>query len=238
MPATLSLNVIDIARPCPADWDAMHGNDQVRFCDHCQLNVYNLSQMTRSAAEQLLIEKEGHLCVRLYRRMDGTVITRDCEGAWKLAVKKLSRLAALSCAAVLSGLFAPFGLSDQQAMAAGTEPSMPVKLAERWIRSLSAPAAPPVAMAGAVQPMLTGKPAPSTQPAVDPEMRQVEQGDVVGARQNGRSVSTTDPAIDSADHPAAEIVVTDCSATAGSAAWPCRSRSPSPAHRRGRWPTW
>jgi len=174
MPATLSLNVIDIARPCPADWDAMHGDERVRFCDHCQLNVYNLSEMSRPAAEKLLIEKEGHLCVRLYRRMDGTVITRDCEGAWKLAVKKLSRLAAMSCAAVLGGLFAPLGLSDQQAMAAGSEPSAPVKLAQKLIETLNPqPVAGNVVMMGGPRPMV-GKPAPSTQPGAC----LVEQGDV------------------------------------------------------------
>jgi hypothetical protein len=175
MPTTLSLDVIDIPRPCPADWTAMHGNDQVRFCDHCKLNVYNLSEMTRPQAERLLIEKEGHACVRLYRRMDGTVITRDCEGAWKLAMKKLSRFAALSCAAVLSGIFAPFGLNDQTAVASGTsEPSYPVQIAKRWIVSLQNPPVPAagLAVAGGLRAPIAIQGdvavAPATQPACDP----------------------------------------------------------------------
>jgi len=168
MPTTISLDVIDIPRPCPADWNEMHGTDQVRFCDHCKLNVYNLSEMTRPQAERLLIEKEGHLCARLYRRLDGTVITRDCEGAWKFARRKLSRWAALSCAAVLSGLFAPFGVSDQQAIASGVnEPSLPVQLARRWIASLQTPVSMPmgdIAIAGGIG----AAPVPSTQPTTQP----------------------------------------------------------------------
>lgn len=163
-----SLNVIDIPRPCPADWTAMHGNDQVRFCDHCKLNVYNLSEMTRPQAEKLLLEKEGHLCVRLYRRMDGTVITADCDGAWKLARKRLSRLVALSCAAVLGGIFAPFGLNDRTAMAAGvSDMPFPVKMVGKWIMQLQNPpiAAPANPVAGGIKAPM-GEICPTTQPVM------------------------------------------------------------------------
>ena len=34
--------------------------------------------MTREAAEALVRAKEGDLCVRYYRRADGTVLTADC----------------------------------------------------------------------------------------------------------------------------------------------------------------
>ncbi len=178
MQTNYSLNVIDIARPCPADWTAMHGNDQVRYCDHCKLNVYNLSEMTRPQAERLLLAKEGHLCIRLYRRMDGTVITSDCEGAWKLAKKRLSRLVALSCAAVLGGLFGPFGVSDQKAMASGNSNlPLPVKIAQKWIAQLQNPKvdAPIKAAGGAAPaPVAMGDIAvcPTTQP---------EQGNVAEA---------------------------------------------------------
>ena len=76
--AAVSLEVIDIARPCPADWNEMRGDDRVRFCAHCSLHVYSLSAMTRQEGEALVREKEGRLCVRLYQRQDGTVITNDC----------------------------------------------------------------------------------------------------------------------------------------------------------------
>ncbi|HEY2746260.1 MAG TPA: hypothetical protein VGL86_16610 [Polyangia bacterium] len=72
------LESIRIAMPCSADWDDMSGNERVRFCGKCEKNVYNLSAMSRDEGEALVREKEGRLCVRLYQRADGTVITNDC----------------------------------------------------------------------------------------------------------------------------------------------------------------
>src|ERR1019366_8474260 len=69
---------ITIAAPCPASWNKMKGDEQVRHCDQCEQNVYNLSEMSAAEAVDLIQKKEGHLCVRLYRRTDGTVITSDC----------------------------------------------------------------------------------------------------------------------------------------------------------------
>lgn len=56
----------------------MVGNDKVRFCNTCSLNVYNLSAMTRDEAQGVLDAAPGRLCVRFYRREDGRVLTRDC----------------------------------------------------------------------------------------------------------------------------------------------------------------
>jgi hypothetical protein len=50
----------------------------VRFCDGCQKRVYNLSALCQAEAEGLLRAHEGHLCVRYYRRHDGTILTADC----------------------------------------------------------------------------------------------------------------------------------------------------------------
>jgi hypothetical protein len=73
------LEDIRIASPCSASWDDMKGDDRVRFCGSCEKNVYNLSAMPRGDAEALLREREGEVCVRLFRRADGTVITgEDC----------------------------------------------------------------------------------------------------------------------------------------------------------------
>ncbi len=68
-----------VASPCPASWEAMSGDDKVRFCGECKLNVYNLSEMSKTEAEKLLRNHEGdRLCIRLYLRADGTIITQDC----------------------------------------------------------------------------------------------------------------------------------------------------------------
>ena len=46
MAAKNFLNNVTIHSPCTADWNSMIGNDQVRFCEHCSLEVHNLSLMT------------------------------------------------------------------------------------------------------------------------------------------------------------------------------------------------
>ncbi len=72
------LDDIRVASPCHERWDAMTGDEQSRFCGSCRKNVYNLSAMTREAAEALVRSREGELCVRYFRRTDGTILTADC----------------------------------------------------------------------------------------------------------------------------------------------------------------
>jgi hypothetical protein len=72
------LDQIRVATPCTADWDEMAGDGYVRFCARCQLNVYDLSSITRLEAEALVRDSEGRQCVRFYRRSDGTMVTSDC----------------------------------------------------------------------------------------------------------------------------------------------------------------
>jgi len=69
---------LTVATPCQASWESMKGNDRVRLCEHCQLQVYNLSALTQKAAEDLIVRSEDRLCVRLYQRADGTFMTADC----------------------------------------------------------------------------------------------------------------------------------------------------------------
>lgn len=80
--ARLHLPVLDnirVASPCAESWEAMSGDARVRHCQRCNQNVYNLSEMTRDEAQALLVEKEGKLCARYFRRkQDGTILTRDC----------------------------------------------------------------------------------------------------------------------------------------------------------------
>lgn len=73
----IDLNKIRIASPCKVPWDSMKGTDTKRYCSQCHLNVYNISNMTHAEAVKL-VGKETDYCFSLYRRPDGTVITRDC----------------------------------------------------------------------------------------------------------------------------------------------------------------
>lgn len=103
------LEDIRIASPCSANWDDMYGNDRMRFCGDCRLNVYNLSGMSREEAEDLVANAESRLCVRYYRRHDGTIITENCPVGWARvkARAKVYVTAAFSLVlAMLGGLFA------------------------------------------------------------------------------------------------------------------------------------
>jgi len=71
----------------------MKGDDRVRHCLDCNLNVYNLSAMTDREAQTLVAGREGRLCVRFYQRKDGTVLTQNCPVGVKAVVRRISRVA-------------------------------------------------------------------------------------------------------------------------------------------------
>ena len=97
-----TLDNVRIAAPCSADWDSMFGNERMRFCGQCQLNVYNLSEMSEAEAERLIGQTEGRLCVRYYRRQDGSIITQNCPVGLRVIKRKLSRAAKAVATTVLT----------------------------------------------------------------------------------------------------------------------------------------
>ena len=66
----------------------MTGDDKIRHCALCNLNVHNFSAMSHSEAESLLarhfnpdgsaIGGAGRLCGGFYRRADDTYLLQDC----------------------------------------------------------------------------------------------------------------------------------------------------------------
>ena len=98
------LNNVRVAAPCPANWDSMYGNERVRFCGECQLNVYNLSEMSRADAERLIGHAEGRLCVRYYQRKDGSIITKNCPVGLRALKRRVSRIATAISSVLLSFL--------------------------------------------------------------------------------------------------------------------------------------
>ncbi len=48
-----------IASPCKRDWSKMTGDERVRFCGDCKMNVYNLSAMSQAEVLALVKEREG-----------------------------------------------------------------------------------------------------------------------------------------------------------------------------------
>src|SRR3954464_15876620 len=130
---TSTLDDVRVAAPCSAGWDKMVGTERVRFCGQCNLNVYNLSAMTKRDAEHLIAETEGRLCIRYYRRTDGTILTKNCPVGLRALKRRLSRIAAVTASAVLSffaGIFAVVGLHERSFIPAATESDM-IKINER-----------------------------------------------------------------------------------------------------------
>jgi hypothetical protein len=87
----------------------MAGDARVRHCALCNLNVYNFAEMTRAEVRELLVRTEGRVCARLYRRADGTVMTRDCPTGLRALRQRASRAAAAVVAALLSVPTLAFG---------------------------------------------------------------------------------------------------------------------------------
>lgn len=96
-----SLNQIKIAAPCDADWDSMKGNDHVRFCDHCDLHVTDLSRLTRHEAMRLVERSQGRLCVRYVRTAGGEILTRESQRLHRIG-RRVSRIAAGAFTAAIS----------------------------------------------------------------------------------------------------------------------------------------
>lgn len=125
------LDKVQIASPCGESWADMTGDDKARYCGKCEKHVYNLSAMTREEAELVMLEKEGNLCVRLYRRKDGTVITADCPVGVRRKRLRLVGVLTVSAAAVAAGVSAAL-LSQSHCSTAvqGAMMAMPTETAE------------------------------------------------------------------------------------------------------------
>jgi hypothetical protein len=102
------LDNLRVAAPCDVAWDDMVGNGRVRHCDSCQNQVFNISAMSRADAEVLLRERSENVCVRFYRRFDGTIMTRDCSVGVRLRYGTRAVMAVLTT--VVLGALALLGL--------------------------------------------------------------------------------------------------------------------------------
>jgi hypothetical protein len=99
------LDDVQIAAPCPVKWESMTGDERVRHCAQCRLNVFNIAGMPRAEAIALVTKAQGRTCVRLFRRKDGTVLTADCP----VGVRKLRRKVAMGLTGALALLVAGAG---------------------------------------------------------------------------------------------------------------------------------
>jgi hypothetical protein len=153
---------VKVASPCRQSWAGMTGDDQVRHCGACRMNVYNLSAMRRDEALKLVREREGRVCVRLYRRADGTMLTADCPVGLRAVRRQLGMALTGAVALLVTGVAFASGIGERGA--AGTEPppsSLPMRyqLAKEKVRSL--------------------EPIKTIVDKIDPPVLDVEMGDMV-----------------------------------------------------------
>jgi hypothetical protein len=88
-----------VSSPCPRSWEDLIGNDRIRYCDQCKLNVYNLAELESQEVEGLVRRTEGRLCGRLYWRGDRTATPRDCP--WPAKQRGFRRIVATGSALFL-----------------------------------------------------------------------------------------------------------------------------------------
>lgn len=100
------LDDILLSYPCPVDWESMEGDDYKRYCDKCDLNVYNISAMSKEDAESFLGAEEG-ACIRFYRRADGTIKTAGC-GRYYATIRSGARTVLRTAASLLVAVFSCF----------------------------------------------------------------------------------------------------------------------------------
>jgi len=107
---------IRIASPCSVPWEQMSGDNRTRHCSQCNLDVYNFSDMTSLEVEQLIAASVGQrLCGRLYRRPDGTILTRDCPVGLRTRIRRVSLRLTAALAAAMSLVFTGQACSQQGA---------------------------------------------------------------------------------------------------------------------------
>ena len=158
------LDNIKVAAPCQMNWNEMAGGDRARYCRSCEKNVYNLSEMSRDEAEKLLRTHEGKLCVRYYRRADGTIMTNNCPvglRAIRKAYLKTAGTVAALCGTVFGAMMqfssksAPAEAANMGAMAAPRESITPSEPTEPVMGKFAAPAQPePRFTMGDIAPLL------------------------------------------------------------------------------------
>jgi hypothetical protein len=121
------LESVAIASPCTASWDEMIGDERARFCTHCQKDVFNLSALPRDEAEAFLRARTAEVCVRLYKRADGTVLTSDCPVGVTRKRRRKAAVAAVGGGLLAAGAFLHLASSRpvmQGEVAMGTMPVM------------------------------------------------------------------------------------------------------------------
>ncbi len=83
-------------------WDKMTGDNQVRFCEQCQRQVWNFFEMTEAEIVEVMRTNPERLCAQIKKTKDGILVTKDYRPAQKKF--RFSMLAMMALATCLSPL--------------------------------------------------------------------------------------------------------------------------------------
>src|ERR1700675_2336381 len=95
-------HILRTGSPCPADWDRMVGNERVRYCPECKLDVYNFSSMTDEDVRQIVSGRQQRLCARVRQGPDGTVMPRSSSLRFSIVIRRISRVSRIALTAAIS----------------------------------------------------------------------------------------------------------------------------------------
>jgi hypothetical protein len=72
--------LLHLARPvtCGARWEEMDGENCVRKCWRCGLDVFDLSNGTQQDAERFIVQSKSRSTNKLWRRSDGRYVRGEC----------------------------------------------------------------------------------------------------------------------------------------------------------------
>jgi hypothetical protein len=149
MSRSLSLDVLDnlrVASPCSMKWEQLDSTgdagDRVRHCGQCELHVYNVANLSREETIELVsshVTSGTRLCAALYRRGDGTLLTRDCPVG--LAAIRRRAVGAVSRVAAVALLGVSLSLAAVARAGSGWHPSVkamrPIRQASTWVQHLA-----------------------------------------------------------------------------------------------------
>jgi hypothetical protein len=93
---------LKIGAPCPMDWNQLSGDERVRHCERCRLNVYNIADLSPEAVRDLVARTEGRLCVTLYVREERTAAVREC--GWARQRRWIRRAVTAGLVLLLAGV--------------------------------------------------------------------------------------------------------------------------------------
>ncbi len=108
------INSLRVASPCTVGWETMSGDERVRRCNSCELNIYNITEMTKLEVEDLITKRKDRVCIRLYKRADGTVLTKDCPVGIRAYQKRVARFAGAALTTILGLFSVSFGQKEDK----------------------------------------------------------------------------------------------------------------------------